>query len=125
MKICTQCHQSKSETEFASKYAICKSCYAKNTRAKYHASKNYTADNIKILTSKDFDFSLAHDLAHEYNKPIIFIQRGLEACRRANIDKKHFIDKYLKHNDVPISELFNATYRDILRECPDIGITPD
>lgn len=128
MKTCKKCHINKSDTEYAHQYAVCKPCYAvaaRARRAKEKASAQYTADNIKILTSKDFDFSHAHDLAHEHHKPLIFIQRGLEACRRSNTPIKQFIDKYCLNLDIPPNSMLQSAYRDILRELPDTSVTID
>ena len=129
MKICAQCYESKSDTLFSARYKICKTCYAKNkqiARAKLRASSEYNADCIKIKKSSDFDFSYAHDLAHEYIKPLIFVQRGFEACRRAGMPIDYFITRYLKGDKSTLrNELVEQAYRSILRETSHCSTSPD
>lgn len=59
-------------------------------------SEEYTADCIKVTTGDQFEWVLEGNLAADYQKPLDFIQRGLEACRLAHQPKEYFIDRYLK-----------------------------
>jgi len=127
MKLCTQCHESKSKSEFTETYAICKKCYAKNKslkRAKDKASADYTSKNIKIMKLSDFDFSHAHDLCHAFQRPLVFVQRGLEACRSAGIDKSFFINRYLiGDKTTQKNPKVEAALRDLLREDKNCSVS--
>jgi hypothetical protein len=129
MKLCIQCHETKSDTQFSERYALCKQCYAGNKRAqraKERAAQAYNADCIKIKQSSDFDFSYTHDLSHEYDQPLVFVQRGFEACRRAGVSPEYFIARYLKSDRSGArNPLVEQAYRSILRESPHCSVTPD
>mgnify|MGYP003376510152 CR=1 FL=1 len=60
----------------------------------------YTAANIHILTPSEvasrFTWARAVELAERYRKPAAWIERGLEACRRAGVDGDYFIARYLQ-----------------------------
>jgi hypothetical protein len=80
---------------------------------------SYTASSIVILTPDEtnarFGWLRVQGLAAEYRKPVAWIQRGLEACRRAGIDDDYFIARYLKRQDIPRNEAADLAMRDIVR----------
>jgi hypothetical protein len=63
-------------------------------------SREYNADSIKILDPKQaeqrFEWLQAENLAAQYSKPLEFVQRGIEACRRSSTDLSFFIQRYLE-----------------------------
>src|SRR5574343_148020 len=43
--------------------------------------------------------------ANQYNKPLEFIQRGLEACKLAGVSSAYFINRYLEGDKtVPVND---------------------
>ena len=80
----------------------------------------YTADSIRILDHSEacqrFGWLDAETLAARYRRPAQWIARGLEACRRAGVDRQYFIDRYLEHKPVPRNELVDAAFRELLNE---------
>jgi len=63
-------------------------------------SREYNADSIKILDPKQaeqrFEWLQAENLAAQYSKPLEFVERGIEACRRSSTDISFFIQRYLE-----------------------------
>jgi hypothetical protein len=135
MKRCTKCGVEKEVTEFyVNKATIdglesnCKDCkklqsaiqYSLNEHAKrlYEwcdlpvprpAMPQYDASCIKILSNQEvlaeMPWIRAQSLANEYNKPLDFIERGLEACELAGVTPNYFIDRYLKGDKtIPVNE---------------------
>jgi hypothetical protein len=120
MKTCTQCLNDKNDDQFTGRYKICKDCRALNIKRE---RSNYTADNIKVLKQSEvqdrFDnwASTAHQLAHDYKKPIEFIERGLEACRRSHVSESYFVNRYLKEDKTIEQNLLVAeAYKDLMKE---------
>jgi hypothetical protein len=120
MKVCKQCGIEKSDTEYSERYSICKPCYALNTKAK---RGSYNADNIKILKPEEIQeqfgnwASTAHQLAHDYKKPIEFIERGLEACRRSHVSEDYFVERYLNANkSIAQNRLVADAYVELMKE---------
>jgi len=63
-------------------------------------TQEYNADSIKILDHKQaeqrFEWLQAENLSIKYSKPLEFVQRGIEACRRSSTDLSFFIQRYLE-----------------------------
>lgn len=63
-------------------------------------SEEYTAKNIRILSKSEayqrMPWLKADELAARYGKDQGFVERGLEACRRANVGEEYFIKRYLE-----------------------------
>ena len=80
----------------------------------------YDSSNIKILSEEEqnqFDWVLAPKLAHEYCKPLPFIQRLLETGKLAGVSIDWIEDKYLKKlPDIPHNEEFVIISRELQRE---------
>ena len=78
---------------------------------------SYTAANIRVLTEQEVDerFTWARvgALAQKYSRPSDWIARGLEACRRANVEPEYFIARYLERD---ASTPFNAAVDEAMRE---------
>lgn len=71
--------------------------------------ENYDASSIKILSRSEafqrMPWLKADELAHRYGKDADFINRGLQACRSANIGEEYFIKRYLEEmRDIPFDE---------------------
>ena len=61
--------------------------------------------------------STDHQLAHDYKKPIEFIERGLEACRRSHVSESYFVDRYLKEDKTIEQNMLVAdAYKDLMKE---------
>ena len=77
----------------------------------------YTAADIRVLTDQEIDvrFTWARvgALAERYSRPIDWIARGLEACRRADVDPDYFIARYLERD---AATAFNPTVDEAMRE---------
>jgi hypothetical protein len=82
----------------------------------------YTASNIRILSGSErfaspaFDWGLAEDLAHEFNKPVEWIERSIRACREAGVSPQYFIDRYLKKLPISIDREVDECSREIQKE---------
>lgn len=80
----------------------------------------YNADSIRILDGGEiterFEWAEAAELAAQYKRPVAWIMRGLEACRRARVDRSYFVDRFLKRLPIPRNEVVDAAYRDLLAE---------
>ena len=80
----------------------------------------YTAANIHILTPSEvasrFTWARAVELAERYRKPAAWIERGLEACRRAGVGDDYFVQRYLRREPVPRHEGVDAAMRELLTE---------
>jgi hypothetical protein len=110
MKKCTKCGAKKELSEFYSNKthadgleSYCKGC------KKQSSANQYNADNIKVLQDQEvleeMPWVVANSLANEYNKPLDFVQRGLEACELAGVTPNYFIDRYLKGDKtIPVNE---------------------
>ena len=70
----------------------------------------YTAENIQIKGHSDEPWIMAIALAEEFNKPVQLIQRGLEACRLANVGHDYYIDRYLKGKVIPLNKDVDIIY---------------
>ncbi len=80
---------------------------------------DYTAKNIKVLSdetilnSPQLSMFTALYLHVQYNKPLDWIQRSLEACERANVPQSYFIERYLdpshnpRHPRPPMNDTVN------------------
>lgn len=80
---------------------------------------NYTAKNIRILTNaeiSEFEWVKCSDLAAKHKKPLTFIERGFECCRRLGIEPDYFINKYLKKKSITPMPEFEKVYKEILQE---------
>lgn len=80
---------------------------------------NYTAKNIRILTDdeiSEFEWVKCSDLTVKYKRPLTFIERGFECCRRLGIEPDYFIDKYLKKKPITTMTEFEEVYKEILQE---------
>ena len=44
-----------------------------------------------------FDWEWAQTLAQEFRAPAEWIERGIRACREADVDPEYFIVRYLHH----------------------------
>lgn len=81
----------------------------------------YTAADIRVLTDLEVDerFTWARvgALAQRYSRPVEWIARGLEACRRADVDPEYFIARYLERDAAtPFNTVVDEAMRDILAE---------
>ena len=81
----------------------------------------YTAADIRVLTDQEVDvrFTWARvgALAERYSRPTGWIARGLEACRRANVDPDYFIARYLERDTaIPFDTTVDEAMREILAE---------
>lgn len=81
---------------------------------------DYTADNIRILDASEaaqrFYWLDAEELATRYRRPVNWIARGLEACRRAGVDRAYFVERYLERKPVPRNAMVEEAFRELLRE---------
>lgn len=69
-------------------------------------SDGYDASCIRVLGDEEAlestPWLAAETLAHQYDKPLEFVKRGIEACRLANVGQGYFIERYCKGNkDIP------------------------
>ena len=80
----------------------------------------YTASAIRILEpteiSQRFSWARVAELAERYRKPAAWIERGLEACRRAGVGDEYFVQRYLRREPVPRHEGVDAAMRELLTE---------
>jgi hypothetical protein len=90
---------------------------------------DYTAKNIKILSSQEaielMPWLSAETLATQYHRDLKFIQRGLLACRNADVPESYFVERYLKHNpDIPFHEGVDYQMRVLLGIVPRLWEPP-
>ena len=80
----------------------------------------YNADSIRILDHSEaavrFAWLDAETLATRYHRPAAWIARGLEACRRAGVDRSYFVDRYLERKPVPRNPIVDTAFRELLSE---------
>ena len=80
----------------------------------------YTASAIRILEPDEittrFTWAKIGELAARYNRSPVWIERGLEACRRAGIDDSYFVSRYLRREPIPRHDGADAAMRDLLVE---------
>lgn len=55
-------------------------------------------------------------LARQYRQRPAFIRRGLEACTRAGLSSRYFVDRYLQRRDIPRDDDFTRHYLALLLE---------
>jgi hypothetical protein len=83
---------------------------------------NYNASCIKILKPEEaqqkFGWLMAQELAQKYSKPLEFIERGIEACRRSSTAIEFFIARYLEKQETPLprNELLEVAYLEVMAE---------
>ncbi len=81
---------------------------------------DYTADSIRILDAGEaaqrFAWLDAEALATRYRRPVHWIARGLEACRRAGADRSYFVERYLDRKPVARNAMVDEAFRELLRE---------
>ena len=86
---------------------------------------DYNADSIRILEPAEiterFTWARIGELAARYNRSAAWIERGLEACRRAGIDDAYFVQRYLKREPIPRHDGADAAMRDMLIEATRSG----
>jgi hypothetical protein len=85
----------------------------------------YNADSIRILDpaeiSERFTWARIGELAARYNRSPAWIERGLEACRRAGISDDYFVQRYLQREPIPRHDGADAAMRDMLIEATRSG----
>jgi len=86
-------------------------------------ASTYTAADIRILSDEDvvdrFDFARAAAWANEYEANPEWLQRALEACRRAGADPEYLRRRYLLpggKDTEPRNPLVDEAMREVLRE---------
>ena len=81
---------------------------------------DYNASSIRILEPTEiiqrFTWARVAELAERYRKPAAWIERGLEACRRAGVGDDYFVQRYLQRLPVPRHEGVDAAMRELLTE---------
>ena len=81
---------------------------------------DYNAASIRILEPSEvaqrFGWAKVAELAERYRKPAAWIERGLEACRRAGVGDEYFVQRYLRREPVPRHEGVDAAMRELLTE---------
>ncbi|MGR7464473.1 hypothetical protein ACU60T_25255 [Klebsiella aerogenes] len=55
-------------------------------------------------------------LARQYRQRPTFIRRGLEACTRAGLSSRYFVDRYLHRRDILQHDGFTRHYLSLLQE---------
>ena len=80
----------------------------------------YDASAIQILepieASERFPWLRVEALAAQYQRPIAWIARGLEACRRAGVDEDYFVTRYLERRPIARLEEVDEAFVELLRE---------
>lgn len=81
----------------------------------------YNSSSIRILHPDEaiekFEWLKIQELANKYHCTVEWVERGLEACWRAGVDKKYFVDRYLeKDKTIPANALVSDAFREILHE---------
>ena len=77
----------------------------------------YTASSITVLSDSDrlsnpiFDWELAEQLAHQYTRPVKWINRSIMACREADVSPQYFIDRYLLKKPIPMNKDADEAFR--------------
>lgn len=83
---------------------------------------DYSASSIRVLTQAEivdkFEWANVGFLAEQYPLAnIVFIRRGIEACRRCSVDPSYFIHRYLdKDATIPLNRDVEAAYRELMNE---------
>ena len=80
----------------------------------------YTASSIRVLEAVEiterFTWARVAALADQYRRPAAWIERGLEACRRAGIDDDYFVTRYLRREPIARHDGADAAMRELLTE---------
>jgi hypothetical protein len=83
----------------------------------------YTAADIRILSPEDAversDFARAEAWSIQYGVSPDWLQRALEACRRAGADPEYLRQRYLLPNGretAPVNPLVDEAMKEVLRE---------
>ena len=82
---------------------------------------SYNASSIHIATDEEildrWDWAKVGHWAHQYRVPAEWLERAVEACRRAGRDVEYIRDRYLRQvASVPLDEAVDAAMRDIRDE---------
>jgi hypothetical protein len=82
---------------------------------------DYTAASIRILPPQEvverYDWAKIGALAAQYSVPAEFVERGLEACRRAGAEPEYFVGRYLAGDkSIPKNAEVEDAHREILAE---------
>lgn len=81
----------------------------------YNASSIHIASDEEILDR--WDWAKVGHWAHQYRVPAEWLERAVEACRRAGRDVEYIRDRYLLQDaSVPLDEAVDAAMREIRDE---------
>ena len=81
----------------------------------YNASSIHIASDEEILDR--WDWAKVGHWAQQYRVPAEWLERAVEACRRAGRDVEYIRDRYLRQvASVPLDEAVDAAMRDIRDE---------
>jgi hypothetical protein len=91
---------------------------------------DYSAKDIKILSGQEalvlMSWLNAETLATQYQRDLKFIQRGLLACRNADVPECYFVERYLKQNkDIPFHDGVDYQMRVLLGIVPKLWEPPN
>lgn len=77
----------------------------------------YDETSIRVLPEKEaverFVFKKVEALAIEYGTSPEWLQRVFEAAAMVDVSDEYVVAKYLKHENLPISEELQAAHREI------------
>lgn len=79
---------------------------------------SYTAANIHIAKDEEildrWDWARVGHWAQQYRVPAEWLERAVEACRRAGVGPEYVEQRYLRQDaSVPLDEAVDAAMRDI------------
>ncbi len=82
---------------------------------------SYTAANIYIAKDEEiidrWDWAKVGHWAQQYRVPAEWLERAVEACRRAGVAPEYVEQRYLRQDpDVPLDEAVDAAMREIRDE---------
>lgn len=80
----------------------------------------YDASSIRILepteTAARFGWVRVEELATQYKRPAVWIERGLRACRLAGVDESYFVSRYLKREPIARLDAVDEALAELLKE---------
>lgn len=89
---------------------------------------DYTAADIHIASDTEildrWDWAKAGHWARIHGVPVEWLERALEACRRANVDPEYIEKRYLLNEAVPLHPGVNEAMRQLRDELLQQQVMP-
>lgn len=84
----------------------------------YAPENGYTAASIRILKREEvaqrFEWAAIGALAAQFQRPVVWIERGFAACQAAGVSPDYFVEKYLEGRDLPKNDAVDYQFKQLI-----------